>query len=106
MATVAEHIEAADAVICANIATLPSQRDLLSQNILGQLRNLVEGVAVRLHASSGDVEYNCDAIEGALSWVEANGRLNFVTKFHTLLKPSVSPYTFDGDTSERLMLRY
>lgn len=106
MANVAEHIKAADAVICANIATLPSQRDLLSQNVLGQLRNLVEGVAVRLHAGKGDVEYNYGAIEAALSWVKANGRLNFVTKFHTLLKPSVSHYTFDGDTSERLMLRY
>jgi hypothetical protein len=106
VATVAEHVRAADAVICANIATLPSQRDLLSQNVLGQLRNLVEGVAVRLHAGDGDVEYNYDAIEAALSWVKTNGRLNFVTKFHTLLKPSVSHYTFDGDTSERLMLRY
>ena len=38
--------------------------------------------------------------------MKANGRLNFVTKFHTLLKPSASHYTFDGDTSERLMLRY
>ena len=75
MATVAEHMRAADAVICANIATLPSQRDLLSQNVLGQLRNLVEGVAVRLHAGSGDVEYSYDAIEAALSWVKANGRL-------------------------------
>ena len=106
MANVAEHIKAADAVICANIATLRSQRDLLSQNILGQLRNLVEGVAVRLQTGRGDVEYNYDAIEAALSWVKANGRLNFVTRFHTLLKPSVSHYTFDGDTSERLMLRY
>jgi len=106
LATVAEHVRAADAVICANIAKLPSQRDLLSQNVLGQLRNLVEGVAVRLHSASGDVEYNYDAIESALSWVKANGRLNFVTKFHTLLQPSVSHYTFDGDTSERLMLRY
>ncbi len=42
MATVVQHIEAADAVICANIATLPSQRNLLSQNVLAQLRNLVE----------------------------------------------------------------
>jgi hypothetical protein len=106
VATVADHLRAADAVICANIATLTSQRDLLSQNVLGQLRNLVEGAAVRLHSGSDDVEYSYAAIEAALSWVKANGRLNFVTKFHTLLKPSVSHYTFDGDTSERLMLRY
>ncbi|WP_293792359.1 ATP-dependent RecD-like DNA helicase [uncultured Corynebacterium sp.] len=106
MATVAEHVRAVDAVICKNIATLCSQRDLLSQNVLGQLRNLVEGVAVRLHTGSGDVEYNYETIQAALSWVKTNGQLNFVTRFHTLLKPSVSHYTFDGDTSERLMLRY
>lgn len=106
MVTVAQHIEATDSAICANIASLSGQRDLLSRNVLSQLRNLVEGVAVRLHTGSGDVSYNYDVIEAALSWVSANGRLNFVTKFHTLLQPSVSHYTFDGDTSERLMLRY
>lgn len=106
MATVAQHISATDSAICANIATLTSQRDLLSQNVLSQLRNLVEGVAVHLHTGDGQAEYNYDAIEAALTWMRANGRLNFVTKFHTLLQPSASHYTFDGDTSERLMLRY
>jgi hypothetical protein len=106
LATVAEHIAATDSAICANIATLSSQRALLSQNLLSQLRNLVEGVAVHLHTGDGAAEYDYAAIEAALAWVKGNGRLNFVTKFHTLLKPSVSHYTFDGDTSERLMLRY
>lgn len=106
MATVAQHIAATDSVICTNIATLTNQRDLLSQNVLSQLRNLVEAVAVRLHTGSGDTEHDHPAIEAALAWVKANGRLNFVTKFHTLVQPSVSHYTFDGDTSERLMLRY
>ena len=58
MAIVAELITATDEVICANITTLRSQRALLSQNVLGQLRNLVEGVAVRLPAGSADVEYS------------------------------------------------
>lgn len=106
MATVAQHITATDSAICNNIATLTNQRDLLSQNVLSQLRNLVEGAAVRLHTGSGETEHDYAAIEAALAWVKANGRLNFVTKFHTLLQPSVSHYTFDGDTSERLMLRY
>ncbi|AKU18226.1 ATP-dependent DNA helicase [Luteipulveratus mongoliensis] len=106
MATVAEHIAATDSAICTNIGTLTSQRDLLSQNVLSQLRNLVEGAAVRLHTRSGDTEHDYAAIEAALTWTKANGRLNFVTKFHALLQPSVSHYTFDGDTSERLMLRY
>jgi hypothetical protein len=106
MATVAQHIAATDSAICSNIATLTSQRDLLAQNVLSQLRNLVEGVAVRLHTGSGETEHDYAAIEAALAWVRANGRLNFVTRFHTLLQPSASHYTFDGDTSERLMLRY
>lgn len=106
MATVAQHIAATDSAIRANIATLTNQRDLLSQNVLSQLRNLVEGVAVHLHTGSGHTEHDYAAIEAALAWVKANGRLNFVTKFHTLLQPSASHYTFDGDTSERLMLRY
>lgn len=106
VATVANHIAAVDKVVCSNIAMLADQRDLLSQNVLGQLRNLVEGIAVRLHTGSGDGEYGYAAIEAALAWVKANGRLNFVTKFHGLLQPSVSHYTFDGDASERLMLRY
>lgn len=106
MATVAQHIAATDSAICTNIATLTNQRDLLSQNVLSQLRNLVEGVAVRLHTGSGDTEHDYPTIEAALAWVKANGRLNFVTKFHALIQPSASHYTFDGDTSERLMLRY
>jgi hypothetical protein len=48
MTTVGEHIQSADAAICRNIDSLTDQRDLLSQNVLAQLRNLVEGVAVRL----------------------------------------------------------
>ena len=106
MATVAQHIAATDSAICTNITTLANQRDLLSQNVLSQLRNLVEGVAVHLHTGSGDAEHDYPAIESALAWVKADGRLNFVTKFHALLQPSASHYTFDGDTSERLMLRY
>lgn len=106
MATVAKHITATDSAICTNIATLTNQRDLLSQNVLSQLRNLVEGVAVLLHTGDGDTEHDYPAIKAALKWVGEEGRLNFVFEFHNLLRPSASHYTFDGDTSERLMLRY
>jgi hypothetical protein len=106
MVTVAKHIAATDSAICTNIATLTSQRDLLSQNVLSQLRNLVEGVAVHLHTGAVNVDYDYNAIKDALAWVRTKGWLNFVTRFHALLQPSASHYTFDGDTSERLMLRY
>jgi hypothetical protein len=48
LTTAWEQIRSADEAICQNIASLTDQRDLLSQNVLAQLRNLVEGVSVRL----------------------------------------------------------
>jgi hypothetical protein len=106
MLTVAQQIAAADSAISNNIDTLGGQRDLLSQNVLSQLRNLVEGVAVHVHTGSGDTPFEYPTIVAALGFVRSNGRLNFLTKFHDLLQPSTSHYTFDGDTSERLMLKY
>ena len=106
MTTVGEHIQSTDAAICQNIASLVDQRDLLSQNVLAQLRNLVEGVAVRLQLGSADAEYNYPAIGLGLAFVKAKGQYSFLSRFHKLLEASASHYTLDGDASERLMLKY
>ena len=58
MITVNKQIQSANEAICRNIESLAGQRALLSQNILSQLRNLVEGVAVLLHTCSPDAEFN------------------------------------------------
>ena len=106
MTTVSEQIQSADEAICRNIEALADQRALLSQNILSQLRNLVEGVAVRLHTGSPDTEYNYAAIEPGLAFVKGNARFNFLGKFYKLIQKSASHYTLEGDASERLMLKY
>lgn len=106
MATVSKQIQSADEAICRNIESLAGQRALLSQNILAQLRNLVEGVAVLLHTGAPDAEFNHPVIEPALTFVKSKGKFNFLGKFHKLLQPSASHYTLDGDASERLMLKY
>lgn len=106
MATVEEQIVSASTAICKNIDALSEQRQLLSQNVLAQLRNLVEGVMVRLHKSANDAEFSFDAIKPALEYVRSQGQLKFLAKFHHLLLASSSHYTFDGDASERLMLKY
>ncbi|MGC4750645.1 ATP-dependent DNA helicase [Micromonospora sp. DT201] len=106
MTTVGEHIRSTDAAICQNIASLTDQRELLSQNVLAQLRNLVEGVAVRLQLGSSDAEYNYPAIGLGLAFVKAKGQYRFLSGFHKLLEASASHYTMDGDASERLMLKY
>ncbi|MBB5935428.1 ATP-dependent DNA helicase [Streptomyces zagrosensis] len=106
MTTVDEHIQSTDAAICQNIASLTHQRDLLSQNILAQLRNLVEGVAVRLQSGTSDTQYNYPAIGLGLAFVKGSGQYSFLGRFHKLLEASASHYTMDGDASERLMLKY
>ena len=106
MTTVGEHIQSTDAVICQNVDSLTDQRELLSQNVLAQLRNLVEGVAVRLQLGSADAEYNYAAIVLGLAFVKARGQYSFLSRFHKLLEASASHYTLDGDASERLMLKY
>ncbi|AYY13015.1 helicase [Actinobacteria bacterium YIM 96077] len=106
MTTVGEHIHSADEAICQNIETLTEQRALLSQNILAQLRNLVEGVAVRFQLGSSDAEYNYSAIGPGLTFLRSRGQYRFLSRFHKLLKASASHYTLNGDASERLMLKY
>jgi hypothetical protein len=46
MSSVEAHLRSIDGVICSSITALSDDRALLSQNMLSQLRNLVEGVAV------------------------------------------------------------
>lgn len=106
MALVAEQIRSANAAICQNIDALSQQRPLLSQNVLAQLRNLVEGILVCLHIGTGDVEFKYEAVKPALAYVRSQGKLNFLSRFHSLLQVTSSHYTLDGDASERLMLKY
>lgn len=106
MATVTMQIQCAAETICRNIESLTDQRALLSQNVLAQLRNLVEGVAVRVHTGSPNAEFSYAAIDLGLAFVKSNGKLNFLGRFHKLIQQSASHYTLDGDASERLMLKY
>lgn len=106
MTSVREQIQSADEAIYRNIVSLADQRSLLSQNVLAQLRNLVEGVAVRLHTGSSNAEFHYSAIGPALAFVRSKAKFNFLGRFHRLIQKSASHYTLDGDASERLMLKY
>ena len=96
-----------DSVICENINRFDdSERGLLSQNILSQLRNLVEAVSLKAYSSENSVTLTYDNIEKANAYVKAKGNLNFLAKFHHFLQIVASHYTVDPDNSERLMLKY
>ena len=95
-------------VICDNISQLSfADRGLLSQNILGQIRNFVEYIAIKAYSNGQDVnpnDYNLNV--AALKDMQRRGDLRFLYRFHEMLQKSVSHYTVDKDGSERLMLKY
>ena len=95
-------------VICENIFQLGSvNRGLLSQNILGQIRNFVEYIAMKACSNGQDIDPNDYTLKkAALKDMQHRGNLQFLNKFHKMLQISVSHYTVDKDGSERLMLKY
>lgn len=106
MSTVDAQLRSVNEAVCGNIDALGDDRALLSQNLLAQLRNLVEAVAVRVHLGNGTAEFSYDAVGPAMAFVKCKANLNFLGRFHKLIQTSASHYTLDGDASERLMLKY
>ncbi|BFH17403.1 hypothetical protein WJ0W_002179 [Paenibacillus melissococcoides] len=93
--------------ICKNIAKFDySERGLLSQNILSQLRNFVEAIAVKIYGNGNDIELIYPNITKSLEHIKSKGSYRFLSKFHDLLQISASHYTLDEGKSERLMLKY
>lgn len=106
MASVEQQVKSADSVICQNLANPVGDRGFLSQNVLGQLRNLVEGLAVWAHLDDRSTEFHYNQVGPALDAVKALAKFRLLSRFHGLLQASVSHYTLDRDPSERLMLKY
>lgn len=106
MGTVHQQVISANQVICHSIESLSGQRGLLSQNILAQLRNLVEGIAVYFHNRDPNTNFHWDNVNPALTFVCSRGKYKIISRFHKLIQKSASHYTLDGDNSERLMLKY
>lgn len=94
--------------ICENISMINfSDRGFISQNILAQLRNFVEYIAVKVSFKDQDVEPNDrDLHEKAIGKMRGYGNLRFLSDFHAMIQQSGSHYTCNKDGSERLMLKY
>lgn len=94
-------------VICGNIEKFDiSERGLLSQNIMSQLRNFIEHIALKIYSNGQDIEISYHNIEKAITHIKQRGDLKFLSSFHKFLQPVASHYTLDGENSERLMLKY
>lgn len=106
MASVQQQVQSADGVIRQSITSLDGNRGFLSQTILAQLRNLVEGLTVWAYLDDRDADFHYDQVGPALDAVRAKAKFRLLSRFHNLLQASTSHYTLDGDPSERLMLKY
>lgn len=94
-------------VICSNIEKFDSsERGLLSQNIISQLRNLVEHTSLKIFAGGHDIKNTYPNIQEALLHIRSNGNYKFLSRFHKQLQISASHYTLDEENSERLALKY
>lgn len=87
--------------ICKNIANIEDgDRGFHSQNILNNLRNLVEAIDQRIY---NDIEpivpNNYEDIEKSVRYVASRGELRFLSRFHDYLQVSVSHYTPDEEIS-------
>ncbi|CAI8715784.1 AAA family ATPase [Chryseobacterium sp. IT-36CA2] len=103
------HIIDIDTTICKNIEKFDSsERGLLSQNILSQLRNFVEHIALKVleEARKAKVNNTYENIKDAIEYIKARGDLKFLSRLHKLLQISASHYTLNEESSERLMLKY
>ena len=94
--------------ICKNIASMTDDdRGFVSQNILNNLRNLVEAVDQRIFSEQANITLNkYDDIERAVNYVASRGDLRFLNRFHYYLQAAVSHFIPDEDGATRLMLKY
>jgi hypothetical protein len=109
MNNIDHHILEVNKVICSNINKFDvSERGLLSQNVLSQLRNFVEHISLKIYieAQGDEVANTYENITNANAYVRARGDLKFLKSFHKLLQITASHYTLDEEKSERLMLKY
>ncbi|MCI1267387.1 MAG: hypothetical protein LKG19_12500, partial [Saprospiraceae bacterium] len=107
MKRIDQQILAINKNICSNIETQSVLgRGLASQNILAQLRNFVEHIALKEFANGNDIENSYENIQDSLIFIKSRGELKFLNRFHKLLQITASHFTLDEENSERLMLKY
>lgn len=106
MASVQQQVTSASDVIGLNISQLADNRGFLSQNVLSQLRNLLEALAVWMHTGDASTPMHYGKVGPAFDAFAGKVKYRLLSRFHGLLQASASHYTLDGDPSERLMLKY
>jgi len=96
-----------DKVICDNIAQKTVLGDeLLSQNIISQLRNFVEAIAIKIYSCTCNTSMAKEERKKALQYIKSQDRFTFLVRFHNCLQLTSSHTTMDPEASLRLMWKY
>ncbi len=85
-----------------------NDRGLLSENILSQLRNLTEDVAILINNKENSLDLDChyNNVNPSMEYVSKFKKYKYISKFHKFLQSTVSHYTPSENDAERLMLHY
>lgn len=83
-------------------------RGLLSENILSQLRNLTEDVAIFINntENSLSLDTHYDNVDDSIKYVSSVKKYKYISVFHKFLQSTASHYTPSEDDAERLVLYY
>ncbi len=100
-----EQLQQASSAIDDNISALQDNYGLMSQNILAQLRNLVEGIAIALYDKIKPY-YEYNDIGNALRAIDKIKEYKYIFKFYKQLEIVASHYTLDAVNSEHLVYYY
>lgn len=95
--------------ICANLDNFgKDQRGLLSQNILSQLRNLIEHINLFIYSKeTGKIlSDSYSDMRIAQNYIYSQGKFKTLRIFHHWLQQVASHFTPESEDAERLMLKY
>jgi len=83
-------------------------KGFLSENILSQLRNLVEDVAILVNNKSNNknLDTNYDNISPSIEFLKGKLKYKFILEFYDFLRGTSSHYTPNEDGAERLVCFY
>ena len=83
-------------------------KGFLSENILSQLRNLVEDVAILLNnkINSLNLDTHYENVSDSFEAIKGIKKYKFLCDFHSYLQGTVSHYTPNEDSAERLVKYY
>lgn len=97
-------------VIDKNISAnkILNDRGLLSQNILSQLRNLVEDIAILINNKENNLtnDTHYDNVSPSFKYISGKSKYKYIFKFHDYLQSTASHYTPNDGDAERLLLFY